>query len=125
MRADADAIDHVLRQAGGARMRDVVLPFERGAGRARDGEHDELVDRARQRALELEEESELLDAARELGVVEQREIGPAEAFAPGLAPGGHRRIERLRVGRQRRDIHVQHGHRAILIRDRTRPARRR
>jgi hypothetical protein len=37
---------------------------------ARDGEHDELVDRARKCALELEKEAELFDAARELGVVE-------------------------------------------------------
>jgi hypothetical protein len=41
------------RQAGGARLLDMVMPFEAGAGRARDGKDDELVDGARQRALEF------------------------------------------------------------------------
>ena len=100
----------IKRGTVGARVRDVVVPFEAGAGRPRDGEHDELIDRARQRALELQEEAQLLDPARELRVIEQREIGAAEAFAARLAPCGHGLVQRLRVDRQRRDVHVQHGH---------------
>jgi hypothetical protein len=103
----------------------VIVPFEIGAGRARDGKHDELIDRARERALELEEEAELFNAARELGMVEQREIRAAEASAVGLAPRRHLFVERSRVGRQRRGIHIELGHRAAPIRDRTRRARRR
>ena len=106
-------------------MGDVIVPFEVGAGRARDGEHDELVDGARQRALEFEEETKLLDAARQLGMIEQREIRAAEAFAVGAPPLRHRGIKRLRVGRELCDIHIEHGHLAIPIRDRTRHARRR
>src|SRR5215470_12312053 len=85
-----------ITSAGRPAARDVIVPFEAGAGRACDGKHDELVDRARKRALEFEKEAELLDAARELGMVEQREIGAAEAFAVRLAPRRHLFVERAR-----------------------------
>jgi hypothetical protein len=91
-------------------MRDMVMPLESRAGRPRDREHDELIDRARQRALELEKEAELLDPARELRVVEQREIRPAEAFALALAPRRHRLVQRPRVSRQISGVHVEDGH---------------
>ena len=78
------AVDHVLRQAGRARVCDVVVPFVVGAGRARDRQHDELIDRARQHALELEKEAELLDPARQLRMIEQRHVRPAEVLAPAL-----------------------------------------
>jgi hypothetical protein len=55
-------------------MLDMVMPFIVGPGRARDGKDDELIDRARQCAFELQEEPELLNAACELWMVEQREI---------------------------------------------------
>src|SRR5262245_3569916 len=95
-------------------MRDVIVPFEAGAGCARDREHDELIDRARQRTFELQEEAQLLDAAGELGMVEQREIGAADAFAVRLAARRHRVVERPRLGGQRCGVHVQHGHGAFF-----------
>ena len=79
-------------------MRHMILPLVVGTGRARDGKHDELVNRARQRAIELEEKAELLDAPREFGMVEQRQVRAAEGFAFFAAPRRHFPIERLRVG---------------------------
>src|SRR5262249_27480146 len=94
-----NSIDHVRGQTGGTRMSHMILPLILGTGRARDGKDDELINRARQRAIELEEEAQLLDAPREFGMVEQRQVGTAEGFALCSAPGGHFLIEPLRVGR--------------------------
>lgn len=74
--AGADRVDDIRRQPGGERMLYVVMPFERRSGCMRDAEHDELVDRPRKHAIELQIEAELLDAPCQFGMVEERDIAP-------------------------------------------------
>ena len=73
----------------------MILPFESGAGRARNTEHDELIVDPRQHAFEFQIEAERLDPFGQRRMVEQREIRPAEAFALGAAPRGDTVVERL------------------------------
>jgi hypothetical protein len=47
----------------------MILPFECCPGRLRDREHDELVGRSREHAVEFQKKSELFDASCELRVV--------------------------------------------------------
>ena len=54
-------------------MLDMIVPFERRAGRLRNGEHDELISRSRQHALEFQKESQLLDASASSRMVEKRD----------------------------------------------------
>ncbi len=60
-----------------------------------------------------------------LDAMAARREAKGEAFALGRAPRRHRIEQRPRLRRQRGAGHVEHGHHAAPIRDRTRPARRR
>jgi hypothetical protein len=106
-------------------MLNMVLPFESGAGRARNTEHDELIVDPRQNAFEFQIKAERLDPFGQRRMVEQRKIRPAEAFALGTTPRGDTVVERLGARGEFGRIHLEHGHCRSPIRDRTRRARRR
>ena len=76
-------------------MLHMILPFESGAGRARNTEHDELIVDPRQHAFKFQIEAERLDPFGQRRMVEQRQIRPAEAFAFGAAPRGDTVVERF------------------------------
>src|SRR5215203_2595995 len=96
-------------------MLNMILPFETRARCARDREYDELIDRARERAFEFQKKSQLLDPTRELGMIQQRDVRPAEALAVCFALHRDCRVQRLCGGWELRGVHGERAHQPFLF----------